>query len=196
MRKLVLLALFAGALWTAPVLAVETEPAAGEHETGDPHLWHKWINFAILAGGIGYLAVKVGGPAFRAKKHEIVDQLSEGTRRAEAAAAKAAEIDRRMAGLQQDVEALRAKAHTEMQAEAARLRQATVDQVAKIEAAAKLELASAAKSASQSLKASASELAIELARKKVAARMDDALQAKLVDRFSQQLGGGSQGLSN
>src|ERR1035437_3274453 len=118
MRRLALFLVFACAAFAAE------EGGAAKHEGGD-QLLQKWVNFAILAGGIGFLAVKVGGPAFRAKKHEILDSLAEGTRRAEAAAEKAAEIDRRMAGLQDEVAALRAKANVEMAAEAERLRQET-----------------------------------------------------------------------
>ena len=81
MRRLALLLLFACAAFAAE------EGGAAKHEVGD-QLLQKWINFAILAAGIGFLVVKVGGPAFRSKKQEILDGLAEGTRRAEAAAEK------------------------------------------------------------------------------------------------------------
>jgi F-type H+-transporting ATPase subunit b len=180
MRKLVLFLVVACAAFAA-----EEGGAAKQHE-GD-QLLQKWVNFAILAGGLGYLAVKVGGPAFRAKKQDILDGLAEGTRRAEAAAEKAAEIDRRMAGLQAEVEVLRAKANAEMTAEAERLRQETAEQIAKVEHVAELDIASSAKAARQDLKAYVADLALDLARRKVAAKMDDTTQAALVDRFARGL---------
>jgi len=179
MRKLALFLVFACAAFAA-------EEGAAKHEGGD-QLLQKWINFAILAGGIGFIAVKVGGPAFRAKKQEILDGLSEGTRRAEAAAERAAEIDRRMAGLQDEVAELRAKANLEMTAEAERIRQETVQQIAKVEHGAEADIASAAKAARQDLKAYVAGLALDLARQKVAAKMDDPTQAALVDRFARGL---------
>jgi F-type H+-transporting ATPase subunit b len=178
MRKLALFLVFACAAFAAE---------GGSAAKQEDYLLGKWVNFAILAGGIGYIAVKAGGPAFRAKKQEILDGLSEGTRRAEAAAEKAAEIDRRMAGLQDEVAELRAKANLEMTAEAERLRQDTVEQIAKVEHGAEADIATAAKAARQELKAYVADLALDLARQKVAAKMDDATQAALVDRFARGL---------
>lgn len=180
MRKFVLFLVFAGAGFAAE------EGAAKQPEGGD-FLVQKWVNFAILVAGLGFVAVKVGGPAFRAKKHEILDGLAEGTRRAEAAAEKAAEIDRRMAGLQDEVGGLRAKANIEMTAEAERIRLDTAQQIAKVEHAAEADIASAAKAARQDLKAYVAGLALDLAREKVAAKMDDTTQTSLVDRFARGL---------
>lgn len=179
MRKLALFLVFACAAFAA-------EGGEAKHEGGD-QLLQKWVNFAILAGGIGFIAVKAGGPAFKAKKQEILDGLSEGTRRAEAAAEKAAEIDRRMAGLQDEVAALRVKANVEMTAEAERIQQETVEQIAKVEHGAEADIATAAKAARQELKAYVADLALDLARQKVAAKMDDPTQAALVDRFARGL---------
>jgi F-type H+-transporting ATPase subunit b len=180
MRKLALFLVF-----TCAAFAAE-ESGAAKQEGGD-RLLQKWLNFAILAGGIGYLAVKVGGPAFRSKKQEILDGLSEGARRAEAAAEKAAEIDRRMAGLQDEVAVLRAKANAEMTAEAERLRRETAEHIAKVEHVAQLDIASSARAARLELKAYVADLALDLARQKVAAKMDDGTQAALVDRFARGL---------
>lgn len=178
MRKLALFLVFSCAAFAAE---------EGAHHEGGNVLMQKWINFAILAAGIGFVAVKAGGPAFRAKKQEILDGLSEGTRRAEEAAAKAAEIDRRMAGLQTEVDSLRAKANAEMAAEAERIRKETAVQIAKVEQGAQADIASAAKTARQEVKAYVAGLALDLARQKVAAKMDDATQNVLVDRFARGL---------
>lgn len=180
MRKLALFLVFACAAFAA-------EEGAAAKQEGKEYVVEKWVNFAILAGGIGFLAVKAGGPAFRAKKQEILDGLAEGTRRAEAAAAKAAEIDRRMANLQGEVAVLREKANAEMAAEAERLRRETAEQIAKVERGAELDIASSAKAARTELKAYVADLALDLARKKVAAKMDAPTQAGLVDRFARGL---------
>ncbi len=179
MRKLLLLLAFAG-------LALAAEEGAGEKKEGE-FLFEKWVNFAILAGGLGYVAVKAGGPAFRAKKLEITASMEESRRRAEAAAERAAEVDRRMAGLQADVEALRAGAGVEMQAEAERIGAETAQKMVKMGQASEQEIASAAKAARQEVKAAAALLALDLARQKVAARMDGPTQAALVQRFTRSL---------
>ena len=180
MRKVLLFLAFAGV-----ALAAE-EGVAGKEKEGD-FLFEKWVNFAILAGGLGYVAVKAGGPAFRARKMEITERMEEGTQRAEAAAERAAEVDRRMAGLQADIEALRAKARSEMQAEAERISEQTAQTMAKIGHAAEQEIVSLAKAARQEVKAAAAMLALDLARQKVAARMDEPTEAGLVKRFVRDL---------
>ena len=124
MRKLWLLLAFAG-------LAMAAEEGAGKKPEGD-FLLEKWVNFAILAAGLGYVAVKQGGPVFRARKLEITESLEVSRRRAEAAAERAAEVDRRMAGLQADVEALRAEALVGMQAEGQRIGAETAEKMVKL----------------------------------------------------------------
>ena len=152
------------------------------------------MNFAILAGGLGYVAVKMGGPAFRAQKLEITERMEEGAAAGGSRGREAAEVDRRMAGLQADVEALRAKAQGEMQAEAERIGEETAQKMAKIGQAAEQEIASLAKAARQEVKAAAALLALDLARQKVAARMDEPTEAALLKRFVRDLDS-AQGLS-
>jgi len=187
MRKYLLFLTLAG-------VALAAEKGAAGKENENEFLLEKWVNFAILAGGLGYVAVKTGGPAFRAQKLEITQRMEEGARRAEAAAAKAAEVDRRMAGLQADVEVLKAKAQGEMQAEAERIRAQTAETMAKIGRAAEQEIASLTKAARQEVKATAALLALDLARQKVAARMDEPTEAALLKRFVRDLDR-AQGLS-
>jgi F-type H+-transporting ATPase subunit b len=179
MRKLWLLLAFAG-------LAMAAEEGAGKKPEGD-FLLEKWVNFAILAGGLGYVAVKQGGPVFRARKLEITESLEVSRRRAEAAAERAADVDRRMAGLQADVEALRAEALVGMQAEGERIGAETAEKMVKLGQANEQEIASATKAARQEVKAAAAVLALDLARQKVVARMDEPTQSALVSRFARGL---------
>lgn len=179
MRKLCLLLAFAG-------LAMAAEEGAGKKPEGN-FLLEEWVNFAILAGGLGYVAVKMGGPAFRARKLEITESLEVSRRRAEAAAERAAEVDRRMAGLQADVEALRAEARVGMQAEGERIGAETAEKMVKLGQASEQEIASATKAARQEVKAAAAVLALDLARQKVVARMDEPTQSALVSRFARDL---------
>jgi F0F1-type ATP synthase membrane subunit b/b' len=92
-----------------------------------------------------------------------------------------------MAGLQDEVAELRAKANLEITAEAERIRQETAQQIAKVGQGAEADIATAAKAARQELKAYVADLALDLARQKVAAKMDDTTQAALVDRFARGL---------
>lgn len=194
MKRLALLTLLAaGCAWAAqeePHEAAPHQAAArqgGGHESGDPQLPAKWLNFAILAGGLGFLAVKLGGPAFKAQQQGILDGLNQAARRAEAAAAESATIEAKVAGLDGDVERMRQKAQAEMVAEARRIEEETAQMLAKVELAAEQEIASAGKFAQQELKATAAALALELAEQKLRARMDSATEGRLIARFVQGL---------
>jgi F-type H+-transporting ATPase subunit b len=195
MKRIALLLMLAGAtVWAQEHAepAKEGHEAAGHetggHEASDPTLPAKWVNFAILASGLGFLAIKFGGPALKGQQEQILDKMSQASRRAEAAKVQAAEMDKRISGLQVEVDAIRQKAATELAAEAARLEKETEQLLAKVEHTAEQEIASAAKFATQQLKATAAKLAVELAGQKIRARMTAGTQGVLVDRFTQHLG--------
>lgn len=175
MKRTLLIALFAS------VCAFASEEVA--HSGGDPLLKWKWINFAILAGGLGFLLAKNLGPFLRERGEGILAGLGQAEARSKEAAARAAEIERKMAGLQGEVDILRRESAEEMRAEAERVKAETVQLLAKVEASAKQEIESAAKSARQELRKYSAELALDLAEKKIAAQMDGATQDRLVNAF-------------
>lgn len=161
--------------------------AAEGHDGGDPLLTKKFINFAILAVAIGYLVVKTLVPALKGQQKDILEKLNAASKRAEEAAAQAAEMDRKIAGLSTEVAALRETAARELQAETARIERETAEQLEKVKQSVELETASAVKAARQDLKAYSAELAVGLARTKIAARLDDAAQQRLVSAFTSGL---------
>jgi F0F1-type ATP synthase membrane subunit b/b' len=154
----------------------------GGHAEGGNELW-KWINFGVVVVFLGFLAIKTGGPALRQRAADILDGLSAAARRAEEAAAKAAEVDKLMAGLQARADQLRAEARDEMARDAARIQAETAALLAKAEANAQAEIAASAKHATAELQALSARLALDLAQQKVTARMTPPAQAALVDGF-------------
>lgn len=182
-------ALFILLLATAGAFASE----AGGHEGGDPLLVKKIFNFAILAAGLGFVVVKTLVPALRGQQKSILDDLNKAARRAEEAAAHVAEIDAKMAGLNIEIQALREHAQAEMAAEAARFDADTKLHLAKIQAASAYDLASAVKQARQELKAYSAKLAIDLARDRIAGRMDSETQRRIVSGFASRLSAGPAG---
>lgn len=163
--------------------------AAAEHgaEHGDPLLPYKFLNFAVLAGGLGYVFVKVGIPALRGQQSAITESLTASARKAEEAAREAAAIEAKIANLDGAMAGIRAKAKEELSAEAARLARETEAQLAKVQHAASLEIESAAKSVRVELKAYAADLALNLAAEKLRSRIDAPAQTRLADRFIQRL---------
>lgn len=167
----------------APLLASE-EAHGGGAEHGDPLLTSKWINFAILAAGIGYLFVKNAFPAFRQQQQEILDSMDQASKQAAKVAEQARQVDARIANLNQEIEALKQKSLAEMQNEAKRMEEETTAALRKLEQGVEAEIASATKAASKELAAAAAALAVELAKKKVSERLNPAVQTALVERFT------------
>src|ERR1022692_610747 len=128
------------------------EPQGGEKKAGvekeqsfaEKHeLELKWANFLLLAGVLGYFIGKNAGPFFAARSAGIRKDMDESLRQREQAEAKAADVDRRLANLEEDIAALRGRSETEAQAETERMAQHTADEIAKIQAHAEREIASA-----------------------------------------------------
>jgi F-type H+-transporting ATPase subunit b len=159
---------------------------SGQH--GDSGIWWKWANFAILAGGLGYLIAKKAPAFFESRTHAIQKDILEARAMREQAEAKAAEIQRRLDNLSSEVDGLRHAGREELAAEEARLRAETAESIRKIKARAEQELAAAVKTASQELKSHAADLAIELARQKIRSRMTAQIDDSLVRSFVTDLG--------
>ncbi|HNY40778.1 MAG TPA: hypothetical protein PKJ41_10300 [Bryobacteraceae bacterium] len=170
------------ALLTLTALAAHASETAALGD-GDPNLPFKLVNFAILAAGVGLLFVKVILPAFKKQQKQILDGLNQAQLRAEEAARQAAEIDRRMAGLEQDVASIRQNAQREMESETERFSRETQATIEKLERSTSIEIASMAKAARQELKIYSAGLALDLAKQKIQARLDDSVQSTLVSRF-------------
>ena len=160
---------------------------AGAHEGSDPLLPYKWLNFAVLFGGLAFLAIKFGGPFFRARSKAILDDLNIAVRRSEEAAAKAAEIEKRMETLPVEIEKLRASAKIQFEAESAKIQAETTELLAKVEASAQQEISAAGEEASKELRTFAADLALKLAEQKISERIGPRDQTALVKRFVESI---------
>jgi len=154
--------------------------AGGHHEVP---VVYKWINFGILAAGLLFLALKMGGPFFAERAREITVALDAAGRVKAEAEAQVADISKRIANLDGELAALKADAHKEMEKERERSRRETDELQAKMQAAAEQEIASAVKHAEFDLRRLAAQLALQLAEEKIRARMNGHMQAGLVAGF-------------
>ena len=194
MKKLVVTAMLATALASAPVLAQDTGGSAEKTEqTGNsgaekPGLvvW-QWINFAILAGVLGWIAAKQGGPFFASRAKGISEGLRAGEQAKEEAEARARSVEARLANLKNEVADIRSRAREEREREADRVRRDTGAEIARIRAHAELELQSAAKQARLDVQRFAAKLAIDLAEQKIRSQMSGSAQAALLDGFLHDL---------
>lgn len=168
----------------------EGQAAPAEHaeqaEHGPSRIW-LWANFFILAGGLGYLAVKQGGPYFKQRGLEIRKGIDDATRIKADADARAASIEKRLANLEADIAELRERGAKEIAAEGERISREARQSAARIKTDAEQEIAAAAKSARQEVKIYAADLALQLAEKKVRAGLTPEADAGLTRVFVDNL---------
>jgi F-type H+-transporting ATPase subunit b len=165
----------------------KSEGAASEQ--GDPWIWWKWANFAILAAGLGYLIGKHVPPLFRKQSDEIQSALAEAAKLKQDAAAYAASVEARLANIQREIENLRESAHADMTAESERIRRETEHHLQRIREQSVQEVELMTRAAKSELRKYAAELSIGLAEQRIRARMNPATQEKLVSGFLQDLHG-------
>jgi F-type H+-transporting ATPase subunit b len=170
-----------------PLWGAENHGEESGHGGGSGELIWKSVNFVLLAAGLGYLLYRKGGPYFRSRAESIRRDIEEANRLRERAEQQAVEIERRLAGLEADIEAMRRRAAGEMAAENERLRQETEAALEKIRQQAEQEIAGAAKAARQEVRAYAAGLAAELAAGKIRAALNEDLDGALVAGFLQEL---------
>ena len=166
------------------------EAAAG-HEGGGEHsdlsTW-KWLNFAILAGLLGWAISKNAGPFFDARIAGIQREINEAKEVRQEAEARAAAIEQRLANLDTELVQMRTDARREMEAEGDRIQDETRRLVTRASEQATQEIATMSKAAENELRIEAGRLALELAENKLKARMSPEADGSLVGRFVAGLG--------
>lgn len=168
--------------------AIHAQDNIEEPISRDEMLVWKWANFVILAAGAGYLLSKHLPPYFKSRTAEIKKDITEAQATKQAAEQRAAEMDARLNSLAADIENFRSQSRMEMEREAARIRQETVQQIEKLHKQAEVEIESAATLATRELHAYASRLSLDLAEQRIRTRLDAATEAGLVDDFTKDLG--------
>jgi len=163
------------------------EAAAHEEETGNVTAW-KALNFGLLAVALIWFLGKPAKQYFAGRTSEIRKGIDEATKAREDAEARAAEMERRLANLESEIQGLRASASAEMAAEDERLRTETGLALAKLQSRSEQEIAATVRAASHQIRAEAARLALELARGKVRQQMTPEISARLMNSFVDELG--------
>jgi len=148
-----------------------------------PNVFWGWLNFVLLCGGLGYVIKKNAGPYFAKRSLEIRKGMADADAARAASDAKVADVDRRLASLQTEIEALRRGAQQEAEEDAQRVRREGAAEMAKIQLHVTEEVAAAVKSATLELRRYSAELALGLAEQKIAARLTPETQDRLVGMF-------------
>jgi F-type H+-transporting ATPase subunit b len=149
----------------------------------------KWINFAIVAGLIVWVVVKVLPPKFRSNAEKISSAISNATAAKAEADRQLREAENKLARLPQEVAELRAFAEREGAGEAERIRALAKSDAQKIFLAANAEIEAAERAARLELKAIAAKLAVDGAESLIARQLTPQSQESLVSAFVKSLEG-------
>ncbi len=171
--------------------AREHPPAGGEHSGGESHApnpIYRWINFALLVGGVFYVLRRPLGQFFSARTMAIRESLEDGRTALAAAERRLQAVEAKLQGFETEMAAFRAAALKEMEEEHARLRQATQQEAEKMMDSVRVQMEVAGRQARLELRLYAAEQAIALGGKAIAARMDTERQRRLVNQFMEKLG--------
>jgi F-type H+-transporting ATPase subunit b len=149
----------------------------------------KWINFAIVAGLIAWVFLKLTPPFFRKNAETISSAISKATAAKAEAECQLREAEEKLAKLEREVAQLRATAQREMAAETERLTAITQSDREKVKLAAKAEIEAAERAARVELKKIAANLAVDGAESLLTAELTPRVQESLVAAFVKSLEG-------
>jgi F-type H+-transporting ATPase subunit b len=149
----------------------------------------KWINFAIVAGLIAWVFLKLTPPFFRKDAETISSAISKATAAKAEAERQLREAEEKLAKLEREVAQLRATAQREMAAETERLKAITQSDREKVKLAAKAEIEAAERAARVELKKIAANLAVDGAESLLTAELTPRVQESLVAAFVKSLEG-------
>lgn len=157
-----------------------------EHKSEGPKevsIWWKWANFAILAGGLGYLIAKKAPPYFASRNEQIRKALEEGAELQREANARTAAMEARLKNLETEIAGMRTKAKADIAAEGDRIQAETASAMANVQAHAESEIAAAAKFERAQLKTYAADLALSIAEDKIRGQLNANVDAGLMQGF-------------
>jgi F-type H+-transporting ATPase subunit b len=149
----------------------------------------KWINFAIVAGLLAWVFLKLTPPFFRKNAETISSAITKATAAKAEAERQLREAEGKLARLEQEVAQLRATAQREALAEAERLRTITQSDVKKVGLAALAEIEAAERAARLELKVIAANLAVDGAESLLAKQLTPQAQESLLSAFAKSLEG-------
>ena len=191
MKPLACVAIVLGLAVLAPVRVAHAAEAAsesgGSQEKEPSEIW-KWANFALLAGGLGYLIAKNAPAFFAARSKKIVQDIADAGKVRADAEARAADVDRRLANLESEIAVMRGESQAQIAAETKRLKAHAAAEIVRIHALAEREIEAAGKAARMELRRFTARLVVDLAQRKVEARMTPETQDGLVRGFVHDLG--------
>lgn len=163
--------------------------AQADHESAESHGESPWgliariFNFAVLVGLMVYFLRGPLGQHLALRRQQIAADLVSARETTERARQQLADIDRRLRELPAELEALKARGAEEIAGEAARIRQQAEAERHRLLEQTRRDVEIQVRVAKQSLADHTADLAVRLAKDRVAATITPAEQDRLVDRY-------------
>ena len=174
------LVLFAAAFQAAAQIPNQQETAAMDTVT----LW-KIANTLIFAAGLAYLIAKYAPAFFNARSSDIQKAIQDATGLKIEAEFRSSEIDRKMAGLAEEVKKLREQYASELQREHDRFRHETGAEIEHIQHNVAAEIEALRLEAMHRVRQHTGRLALEVAEHRLQERAGLDVQDNLVPEFVQ-----------
>ena len=171
-----------------------SEPAVSQGHTGEEQhgesAWAfagKLFNFAVLVGLLVYFLRTPIRDYLANRGTQIRNDLVTAAAMKEDAARQITEIDAKLKQLPGELDALRARGQREIAAEQTRIEQAAVAERDRLLEQTRREIALQLRAARRELVSHAADLAVQVARERIRARMTSEDQRRLVDRYLEQV---------
>jgi F-type H+-transporting ATPase subunit b len=159
-------------------------------ETGTASVIFWFINFAILAGALGWGLLKALPKMFRTRGEGIQKQLVDARTATEQANARLAEVEKKLAKLDEEIAAISKNSEADIAAEEARMKSALEAEKHRIVAASEQEIASATVLAQRQIRQMAAELAVDHAIKQI--NVTGKTEKLMVEEFAETIGHGKK----
>ena len=148
------------------------------------------FNFILFAAILVILLKSALASAFKARTRELEDKLSQAETDKAEAAVQIQALDSRMAGLQQELEGIMAKAEADAETEKQRILESAKAEAAQILAQTQAEITFQKRQAEDELRALVAELAVVGATRRLETRLSfDETATQVLDKAIHQVGG-------
>lgn len=167
--------------------------AAEGHESAEAHEESPWgliariFNFAVLVGLFAYFLRSPLAQHLATRKQQIASDLVAARETTERARRQMAEVDRRLKELPAELEALKVAGAEEVAAEAARIRQAAETERQRLLDQTRRDIEMQVRIAKQALAEHTADLAVQLAKDRLAESITPDDQDRFVDKYVSQV---------
>jgi len=187
MKKAILFSLLAVFVFVAAGTAQEHAEGGAAAEESPWAVVFRWVNFALLFGGLGYLLRKPAGDFFEGRRKEIADGLDRASHAEQNAQTRMTDIEQRLNRLSSDIAALRTEAERESGFERERIIAEARREVDRVVEQSRQEIERAARSAEREIKEGLADLVVDRAGNALRTSMTEDDQKRVIVRFIKKL---------